>query len=601
MSIKLSDYVINFIAKQGVKHVFMLSGGGAMHLNDSLGRCKDIEFVCNLHEQASAIAAEAYAKVTNNIGVALVTTGPGGTNAITGVAAAWLNSTPCFFISGQVKRDDLKGNLGIRQLGVQEVDIVSLVKNITKYAVTIMDPTTIKYHLEKALFLAKSGRPGPVWIDVPLDIQAAMIESESLIDFNQFEEGYQELDNKHVEDLINKAIHLLNKAERPVILIGNGVRLAGAQEEILHLINELEIPVMTTWMAIDLIPYSHEFLIGSPGSIAPRGVNFALQNSDWLLMIGTRMDMAMIGYAPEKLARGAHKIMVDIDSNEIQKLKGAIDLPICADAKAFIIEFQKQSNGVAKKDRSAWLSKCKEWKAKYPVVLPEHREQTELNTYYFSEILAEELSDGDLIVPGSSGIAVEIFFQVFRSKSKQRVFHCRGLGSMGFALPASIGACLASGRKRTISVDGDGGFQMNIQELETVAKLDLPIKFFVINNHGYASIRASQQKYFGQLTGADANSGMTLPDLVSIASAYRLSSARIDSPLELRQQIKDILQIPGPVVCEVVVLQDEVAIPRLSSMQRADGSFVSKPLEDMWPFLEREEFFSNMIIPPLDD
>jgi acetolactate synthase-1/2/3 large subunit len=318
-------------------------------------------------------------------------------------------------------------------------------------------------------------------------------------------------------------------------------------------------------------------------------------------MIGARLDMAMIGYAPEKLAREAQKIMVDIDPNEIQKLKDTINLPICADAKDFIFELQKQNNSMEKKDRSAWLSRCKEWKAKYPVVLREHREQAELSTYFFSEILAEELSEGDLIAPGSSGAAVEIFFQVFRAKLNQRVLHGRGLGSMGFALPASIGACLASGRKRTISVDGDGGFQMNIQELETVARLNLPIKFFVINNHGYASIRASQQKYFGQLTGADSSSGMTLPDIVSVASAYKIPTARIDTPVDLRQQIKNVLQTPGPVVCDVVVLKDEVCAPRLSSIQRADGSMISKPLEDLWPFLDREEFLANMIVPPLDE
>lgn len=601
MKVKLSDYVFQVIAEHGVRHVFMLPGGGAMHLNDSLGTNPNIEFICTLHEQAAAIAAEAYAKVTNNLGVALVTTGPGGTNAITGVAAAWLDSTPCFFISGQVKRADLKGNLGTRQLGVQEVDIVSIIRPITKYAVTIMNPATIRYHMEKALFLAKSGRPGPVWIDIPLDVQATMVEPESLEHFEKTEESKQETDNIHLEDLVNQVIKLLNKAERPLILVGNGVRLAGAQEDLLHLINKLEIPVMTTWMGVDLIPFSHALLIGSPGSIAPRGVNFALQNADWLLIIGARMDMAMIGYAPEKLAREAQKIMVDIDINEIQKLKKAINVPICADARDFIFEFNKQNYAIEKKDRSAWLSRCKEWKTKYPVVFPEHREQTKLNTYYFSEILTEELSEGDLIAPGSSGVAVEIFFQVFRAKSKQRVFHDRGLGSMGFALPASIGACLASGRKRTISVDGDGGFQMNIQELETVSRLDLPIKFFVINNHGYASIRASQQKYFGQLVGADSTSGMTLPDLLSIASAYKIPAVRIDSPVDLREQVRNVLQTPGPIVCDVVVQQDEVSAPRLSSMQRPDGSMVSKPLEDLWPFLDREEFLSNMIIPPLDE
>ncbi|HKY55837.1 MAG TPA: thiamine pyrophosphate-binding protein, partial [Anaerolineales bacterium] len=479
MKIKLSDYVMQFIANQGVRHVFMVPGGGAMHLNDSLGRSTDIEFVCNLHEQASAIAAEAYAKVTNNLGVALVTTGPGGTNAITGLAAAWLDSTPCLFISGQVKRADLKGNLGVRQLGVQEIDIISIVKPITKYAITIMDPNTIRYHLEKALYSAKSGRPGPVWIDIPLDVQASMINSESLECFEPKDEDQQEFNDSPLEDQVDNVIKLLNEAERPIILIGNGVRLAGAYEELLQLINKLEIPVMTTWMGIDLIPYEHELLIGSPGSIAPRGANFALQNSDWLLILGARLDMALIGYAPEKLAREATKIMVDIDPNEIKKLKGAINVPIYRNAKAFLVEFQKQIKKVKKKDRTAWILRCKEWKTKYPVVLPEYRKQKELNTYYFSEILAEELSDGDLIAPGSSGVAVEIFFQVFKAKEKQRVFHHRGLGSMGFALPASLGACLASGRMRTISIDGDGGFQMNIQELETVARLNLPIKFFV--------------------------------------------------------------------------------------------------------------------------
>jgi acetolactate synthase-1/2/3 large subunit len=598
---KLSDYVIRFIADRGVKHVFMVPGGGAMHLNDSLGRCDDIEFVCNLHEQASAIAAEAYARVTNNLGVALVTTGPGGTNAITGVAGAWLDSTPCLFISGQVKRADLMGDRGVRQLGVQEVDIVSLVKPITKYAVTVMDPASIRYHLEKAVFLAKSGRPGPVWIDIPLDVQASTIAPECLDRFDP-KEIKQPLDRKVLEEQVARAIELLNCAERPVILAGNGIRLAGAETDFLWLISMLGIPVLTTWLGIDLLPDSHELLIGRPGSMAPRGANFALQNSDWLLSIGARLDMAMIGYAPDKLARAAKKVMVDIDPAEIRKLEAAIDVPICANAKAFIQELQKQSSSIRQRDRSIWLARCTDWKTRYPVVLPEHRDHKEsVSTYYFSEVLAEELTGDDLIVPGSSGNGVEVFLLVFFVKAGQRVFHTRGLGAMGFGLPASIGACLASGRKRTVSVDGDGGFQLNIQELETVARLKLPIKFFVINNQGYASIRASQRNYFGRLVGADASSGLTLPDLVKVASAYGLATARIVSQTGLRQQIRDVLQMPGPVLCDVVTIPDEARAPRLLSMQRADGSMVSKPLEDLWPFLDREEFLSNMIISPLHE
>ena len=598
---KLSDYVCDFIRGQGVKHVFMVPGGGAMHLNDSLGKCQDIEYVCNLHEQACAIAAEAYAQVTNNLGVAIVATGPGGTNAITGVAGAWLDSAPCLIISGQVKRSDLKGDSGLRQLGVQEIDIVSIVKSFTKYAVTIMEPTSIRYHLEKAAFLARSGRPGPVWIDIPLDVQAAMIDVDKLGGFDPPNENIRNTTKDFLAEKVKEVVESLSHAERPIILVGNGVRISGAKEDLLQLIDKLEIPVMTTWMGLDLIPYNHKLHAGSPGSIAPRGANFALQNADWLLAIGARLDMAMIGYAPEKLARAAYKIMVDIDEHEINKLGGAINLPIRADAKEFIREFQKQGDDIGKRKITSWLSRCRQWKDKYPIILPEHKGQAKLSTYFFTEILAEELLGNDLIAPSSSGVAIEIFFQAFKAKSGQRVFHDRGLGSMGFALPASIGACLASGRKRTISIDGDGGFQLNIQELETIARLNLPIKIFVMNNHGYASIRASQQRYFGRLTGADATSGMTTPDLVKVASAYGLTAVRIESPVDLRTKIRNILDIPGPVVCDVVILQKEICAPRLSSAQKADGSIISKPLEDLWPFLDRKEFLSNMIIPPVDE
>lgn len=604
MTVKLSDYVFQFIAGQGVKHVFMLPGGGAMHLNDSLGTRPDIEYVCTLHEQAAAIAADAYARVTNNLGVALVTTGPGGTNAVTGVAGAWLDSTPCLFISGQVKRADMKGTLGVRQLGVQEVDIVSIMKPITKYAVTVMDPATIKYHLEKAVYLARSGRPGPVWIDIPLDVQASMIDPAIITGFDQKEEETKALPVSHdvLEKLLGQVIESFNHSDRPIALFGNGVRLAGAQEYLLELIDCLGIPVLTTWMGLDLIPGDHDLLIGRPGSIAPRGANFALQNSDWLLMLGTRLDMAMIGYAPDKFARAAKKIMVDIDVNEIRKFKTIIDMPICSDAKDFILEFLKQNKQLTRKDRTAWILKCKEWKKKYPVVLLEHRKGTEsLSTYFFSEVLADELVGGDIIVPGSSGVGVEIFFQVFTAKSGQRVFHARGLGAMGYALPSSIGACLASGRKRTISVDGDGGFQLNIQELETVARLQLPIKYFIINNQGYASILASQQRYFGRLVGADATSGTTFPNIVKIASAYGITTVQIEGSTNVRQKITKTLQTPGPVICNVIVRPNEICAPRLSSMQRPDGSMVSKPLEDLWPFMDRQEFYSNMMIPPLDE
>ncbi len=596
---KLSDYVIQFVAGQSVKHVFMLPGGGAMHLNDSLGQCKDIEFVCTLHEQASAVAAEAYARITNNLGVALVTTGPGGTNAITGVAAAWLDSTPCLFLSGQVKRNDMKGTSGLRQLGVQEIDIVSIVKSITKYAVTVRNPEEIRYHMERAVHLARSGRPGPVWIDIPLDVQASVIEPDKLKGFAP--EEVQSPENSGLKQKVTETIELLNKAERPIILAGNGIRLADAQKDFLSLVDKLDIPVLTTRLGVDLIPGSHKLSIGMPGTIAARGANFALQNSDWLLILGARLDMALIAYAPDKLARGAKKIMVNIDSAEISKLR-VIDVPVCADAGLFIREFSRQASTVEPKDRSFWTAKCRQWKDKYPFVLPAHRnEKSGISIYAFSECLSDELSQEDIVLPGSSGFACEIFLTAFKAKMGQRVFHNKGTGAMGLCQPAAIGACLASGKKRTVCVDGDGGFQMNIQELETVRRLDLPVKFFVINNQGYASIRSSQAKYFGRLTGADATSKLSLPNILRIADSYGLKGIHISSSHDLKDQIRKVLDLEGPVVCEVTVIPDEPRAPSVSSMQRPDGSMVSKPLEDMWPFLEREEFIANMIVPPVNE
>ena len=600
--VKVSDYIMNFIAGLGVKHVFMVPGGGAMHLDDSLGRCREIEFVCNLHEQAAAIAAEAYAKATDNLGVALVTTGPGGTNAVTGVAGAWLDSTPCLFISGQAKRSDLIGTTGVRQMGVQEVDITSIVKAITKYAVTVMDPAQIRYHLEKGVHLARSGRPGPVWIDVPLDVQASLIDPESLVGYDSRESALPPQDGVELREQAARTIEWLNAAERPVLLAGNGIRLAGARGDFMKLVEELGIPVLTTWMTFDLIPDSHELFIGRPGSMAPRGANFALQNSDFLLSIGARLDFSLTGYAPDKFARAARKVMADIDPAEIGKIAGIIDLPVCSDAGCFMREILRQSGDIRRKDRSTWLKRCTEWKQKYPVVLPEHRKLKEgVSTYYFTEVLSEELSPDEMVVPGSSGVAVEIFLLAFKSKNGQRVFNTAALGAMGFGLPAAIGGCLAAGRKRVVSVDGDGGFQLNIQELETVARLQLPIKFFVINNNGYASIRASQQKYFGRRTGSDATCGLSLPSLQRLAPAYGLTTRRIENQVDLRGRIRAVLDTPGPVVCEIMATPDELRTPSLSSAQKADGTMVSKPLEDLWPFLDREEFLSNMIIPALEE
>jgi acetolactate synthase-1/2/3 large subunit len=597
---KLSDYVMGFVAKQGVQHVFFLPGGGAMHLNDSLGRCPSIEFVAVLHEQAAAVAAEAYARVTNNLGVAMVTSGPGGTNSVTGVAAAWLDSTPVLYISGQVKRSDLRRDPKLRQLGVQEVDIVSIVKPITKYAVTIVDPQTIRFHLEQGVHLARSGRPGPVWIDIPLDVQAAMIDVDALTGYSP-PTGEQPTEPA-LENLVAKTLRLFNESERPVVLVGNGVRSAGGEGLFEQVVDVLGAPVLTTRLGVDLLPGTHSLCFGMPGGIASRSANFVLQNSDFLLTIGARLDMQLLAYAPERFARAARKVMVNIDEAEIRKLGGFIELGIAADAKLFLSQLLSSRNEITPRDRTAWMERCKAWRTRYPFVQPEQRlQRAGISMYAFSELLAEELSEGDIVLPGSSGFAAEIFLTAFKSKRGQRVFHNKGTGAMGLAQPAALGACLGSGRKRTICIDGDGGFAMNIQELETIRRLHLPIKFFVVNNNGYASIRASQGNYFKLLVGADVTSGLSLPDWMKVVKAYGMSARRISNPERLLEELRPVLEEPGPSVCEVMVIPDEPRVPRVASVIRPDGTMASRPLEDLFPFLDRDELRANMLIPIIEN
>ena len=590
---KLSDYVMQAIAEQGVRHVFFIAGGAAMHLNDSLGACENITGVTNHHEQASAIAAEAYSRTTGGLGVCMVTAGPGGTNAVTGVAAAWQDSTPCLFLSGQAKRADLSGASGLRQKGVQEIDIVSIVSPITKYAVTILEPESIRYHLEKAIHLATSGRPGPVWIDFPLDVQAADVDFDKMPSFVP-ERAVD--DARTIQDGVSQTLDLLRVAERPVILVGNGVRTAGAQQRFLDLVERLNVPVLTTRLGVDLLPYAHPLCCGMPGVIASRAANFTLQNSDCLLMIGARMDFALIAYAPQRLAPRARKIMVNIDSAEIQKLGDAIDVAVAADAGRFIDGLLKACGNLPAIDRSPWTERCRAWKKRYPFALPaELVKGAGLSMYDFSTALSDALGENDVVLPGNSGFAAEIFLTTMHAKAGQRIFHNKGTGAMGFCQPAAIGAYLGGGGRRTVCVDGDGGFQFNIQELETVRRLNLPIKFFVINNAGYASIRASQSGYFNRLVGADDSSGLTLPDYIKVATAYGLDAIRIDGPSDMPAKLRQVLHAAGPVVCEVMVKPDEPRAPRVSSIKNPDGSMESMPLENMWPFLPAEDLAANMI------
>lgn len=597
---KVSDAVVSYLASLGVGDVFMLPGGGSMHLVDSLGREPRLSYVVNLHEQACAVAAEAYGQFTNHLGVALVTTGPGGTNALTGVAAAWLESTPCMFISGQVKREDLKGDLGVRQFGFQEVDIVEMVRSITKYAVTVKEPERVLYHLQEAYHLAVSGRPGPVWLDIPLDVQGAQVDENALVPFE-----IKPLVNSSRELVqpVRRAIELLNSAVRPVVLVGNGVRLAKAEKALAVVLSRLDVPVLTTWKALDLLRDDDPLFCGRPGAVGQRGANFVQQNADWILTLGARLDLGQTGYSHEGFARGAQKIVVDVDPAEIRKLKTEVAVPIVADAGDFLRELSRQADRILTVDRAPWLQQCQTWRNRYPVVLPEYWSYTDgVSLYVLIDVLSELLQDGDLLVPGSSGACSEVTMQAFRVRSRVRVLNSQGIGAMGFGVPAVIGACLASGRRRTVCVDGDGGFWMNIQDLETVRRLELPAKFFVLNNNGYASIRATQSTHFGGFfAGSGPDSGLTLPDIRSVCKAFGVETFLLESHENIRDCVRDILASPGPAVCEVIVSPKQTTAPRLASTRQADGRMISRPLEDLSPFLDRDELRANMLAPPQSD
>lgn len=593
--IKLSDYVIKRLEETGTGHMFMLPGGGAMHLNDSLGKSEKIQYICCLHEQACSIAAEAYARVNGQIGLLMVTTGPGGTNALTGVAGAYLESTPMFVVSGQVKRADMVNGQGIRQQGMQELDIVAVVKPITKYAALVDDPQMIRYHLERALYEAMHGRKGPVWLDIPLDVQAMMIDEDGLIGYTPPEETV----DSHLEQRVLQVIEAINHSERPVLLAGNGIRLADAIPEWEACMEILQIPVLTTWNGIDLIEETNSLYYGRPGGLGHRYANFMQQNSDLFLSIGARMNLLQTGYNFDGFARAAVKIMVDIDAAELHKSNVRVDVPVCADAKKFLSLIIKHQDKIVKKDRTKWFAYGDRLKAKYPIVQSDYWEQKELvNTYCLLDTISKYMTAEDIYVSGSSGSCIDISMQVFRVKKGQRVFCTKGLASMGYGLPSAIGACLAGGGKRTVGVNGDGGFMMNIQELQTIARLGLPIKIFVLSNGGYGAINATQTNLFGgHFVACNPSSGLTIPSVARIAEAYGLKTAVISENGQLEKKVQEVLEADGPVICEVRTPLNLTAVPKQVSYKRKDGQMESKPLEYMNPPLSEKEMQENMIIP----
>ena len=587
---KLSDYVVDFIAQQGVAHVFMIPGGGAMHLNDSLGRHPTLKFVCNLHEQASAVAAEAYGQYAG-LGVAMVTSGPGGTNAVTGVAGAWLESTPMMVISGQVKRADLVGDRGVRQIGFQEIDIISVVSPITKYSVTVTDPKAIRACMEEALWTATHGRKGPVWVDIPLDVQAAEVDPTAL---KAFVPPQPEPKGSGAAEDAGKTLDILAQARRPMVLVGNGVRHAGAIGTFVKWVEAVGIPVLTTWKALDFLPDGHPLYAGRPGAVGQRAANFSQQKCDALLCLGARLDYGQTAYNHAHFAPRAKRVVVDIDPNEIAKLQMDLSVAHTGDAGEFLRELARQSAGRGFPDWSPWRSECASLKERYPIVLPSYRSvPSGVHNYVLVETIGNLMGPGDVLVPGCSGARSEVTAQAVPNKNGLRFINTHGLGSMGFGVPAALGACLASGGRPTVCIDGDGGFPMNAQELAVIARLGLPIKFFVLNNGGYGSIRATQTNYFGgKFVACDAGSGLTLPDLEKTAGACGVAYARIASQESLPAEVGAVLAAAGPVVCEVLMAPDQLTQPKVSSRQMPDGQMVTMPMEDLWPFLDRKEFES---------
>ena len=590
---RVADYIWKILADLGTRHVFLVTGGGAMHLDDALGRETRIRYVCNLHEQACAMAAEGYARQSGRPGVVCVTTGPGGTNALTGVMGAWLDSVPMVVVSGQIKRATMITScpdLKLRQLGDQEYNIVDAVRPMTKMAKTVMAVEEVAETLATAWRICQEGRPGPVWIDVPLDIQAAqMPETAPAAVAPARADG-------PVPNL-SAALGLLKTARRPAIVAGSGIRNAKAADLFLQAAEAWRIPVLTSISGIDLIPSDHPLFFGRPGILGERPANFILQNADLLLVLGTRMGLRIIGYAHDKLARAATRVMVDVDEAELRKPTFRVDVPVHADAGDFLRAALAELPALPA--REDWLAYCRRVKVRYPVVLPAHRARTDyVSSYVLPEAVVRH-APADLTVVTSNGIAYTSTFQAIPVRTGMRMFSNEACASMGYGLPAAIGAAFAGGPDRTVACfEGDGSIQMNLQELQTLVTYRLPVKLFVYNNDGYLSIKTTQRSFFGGFfVGSEPGSGVKLPSIEKLAAAYGLPYFRLAKNQELDVKLREIFGTEGPVLVEVMLDPFEELGPKAASRKLPDGRMVSAPLEDMAPFLPREELAENMLIP----
>lgn len=602
--VKLADWVADTLAAHGIDHVFMLTGGGAMHLNHALGTHPKLATTFTHHEQALSMAAEAYYRLTNRLAVVNVTSGPGGTNAITGVYGAYVDSIGMLVISGQVKTETTVRATGLplRQFGDQELDIEELVRPVTKYVTMVTDPLSIRYHLEKALYLAASGRPGPVWLDIPLDVQAAKIDPADLAGFDP-----AELDEPwKATDLDAAAIAILEKlgtAERPVVFAGSGVRLSGAHADFLRLIEKLGVPVVTGWNAHDVLWNSHPLYAGRPGTVGDRGGNMVTQSADLLLILGSRLNIRQVSYNWKTFAREAFKIWVDIDPLELRKPTVSPDMPVVADLGDLIPALLETPYEGPTAEHREWLEWSRERVRRFPAMLPEYRDHgPNIHPYAAMDALFAQLGEDDVVVTGN-GSACVVSFQVAEIKRGQRLWTNSGCATMGYDLPAAIGVCAATGgNQRVIAIAGDGSIMMNLQEMQTIAGYALPVKVFLINNNGYVSIFQTHRNFFnGVEVGGGPKSNVTFPDFAKVAAAFGFAYFRAESHDQLPGAIEAALATEGPVICEIMVDEHVAFAPKLSAKPHPDGRITSPPLEDLSPFLPREVLRENMRIALLEE
>jgi acetolactate synthase-1/2/3 large subunit len=592
---KLSNYIFSKLVSEGIDTVFLVTGGGAMHLNDAIGRTSGLKFVCNHNEQASAIAAEGYARVKNKPAIVNVTTGPGSINSLNGVHGAFTDSIPMIVISGQVKRETIMSTYnieGLRQLGDQEVDIINMVKGITKYAVEVTDPNSIKYHVEKAIHLSTSGRPGPVWISIPVDVQAAEVDIDTCEGFSP---QVLEIDDHLLDKDLSEIVKRISNSKRPVIIGSTGIRLANALSEFEEFATITGIPVVTAW-SHDIIHHDHPNYVGKQGSIGNRAGNFAVQNSDLVIIIGSRMPIRQLSYNWENFARDAYKIHIDIDPAELQRPFLKADLPLVYDAKFILTSLiqyvRKEKNQF---DFKEWLDWCIIRKNKYPVVQDHHKDPLKpINPYYFIHTLQTLLSGDDVIVCGNATACI-VPFQTSFIKKGQQLFSNSGSASMGYDLPAAIGAAIADPKKRIICFAGDGSILMNLQELQTIKHNNLNIKIIVLDNNGYLSIKSTQQNFFGLAIGSAPDNGVSFPDMEKVGNSFNIPSYTLKE-FDFKEELLKLISLDGPILINVKLDPLQMFEPKLSSKKLPDGKMVSAPLEDMFPFLSEQELQSNMIV-----